>query len=309
RAPLVFGGLLILLLGLLGRSLYLQRIDNDFLQEQGSSRYSREIDVPAHRGRIVDRFGDPVASSSPVQAVWAWPEQVVATPDQLRALAAALEMTPAALNQNLAQGGDFVYVKKPVAPEVADRAAALKIKGVHDENEYWRYYPGGEVMSHVVGFTGDHDVGQEGLELAQQSWLGGKRGSRRVIINRRARRRQGSSGFDHRHRAGHPHDRPRHHPRCTPRRSADRRAGHPEIVERRGREDCAVAAGRDDVADAFRNRLRRHAYDRFSGRSLGPIAAGQELASDRAGDHGLRTRHFGQPASTGASVHGVRNRR
>ena len=185
RAPLVFGGLLVLLLGLLGRSLYLQRIDNDFLQEQGSSRYSREIDVPAHRGRIVDRFGDPLAISTPVKAVWAWPDQVVATPDQLRALAAALEMTPAALNQKLAQGGDFVYVKKPVAPEVADRAAALKIKGVHDENEYWRYYPGGEVMSHVVGFTGDHDVGQEGLELAQQSWLGGKQGSRRVIINRR----------------------------------------------------------------------------------------------------------------------------
>ena len=185
RASLVFGGLLFLLLGLLGRSLYLQRIDNAFLQEQGSSRYSREIDVPAHRGRIVDRFGDPLAISTPVKAVWAWPDQVVATPDQLRALAAALEMTPAALSQKLAQGGDFVYVKKPVAPEVADRAAALKIKGVHDENEYWRYYPGGEVMSHIVGFTGDHDVGQEGLELAQQSWLGGKQGSRRVIINRR----------------------------------------------------------------------------------------------------------------------------
>jgi cell division protein FtsI (penicillin-binding protein 3) len=185
RAPLVFGGLLVLLLGLLGRSLYLQRIDNAFLQEQGSSRYSREIEVPAHRGRIVDRFGEPLAISTPVKAVWAWPDQVVATPDQLRALAAALEMTPAALNQKLAQGGDFVYVKKPVAPEVADRAAALKVKGVHDENEYWRYYPGGDVMSHIVGFTGDHDVGQEGLELAQQTWLGGKPGSRRVIINRR----------------------------------------------------------------------------------------------------------------------------
>jgi len=185
RAPLVFGGLLALLVGLLGRSLYLQRIDHDFLQEQGSSRYSREIDVPAHRGRIVDRFGEPLAISTPVKAVWAWPDQVVATPDQLHALAAALEMTPALLNQKLAQGGDFVYVKRPVAPEVADRAASLKVKGVHDESEYWRYYPGGEVMSHIVGFTGDHDVGQEGLELAQQSWLGGKPGSRRVIINRR----------------------------------------------------------------------------------------------------------------------------
>jgi cell division protein FtsI (penicillin-binding protein 3) len=185
RAPLVFGCLLLLLAGLLGRSLYLQRIDNAFLQDQGNSRYSREIEVPAHRGRIVDRFGEPLAISTPVKAVWAWPDQVVATPDQLRSLAAALEMTPALLNQKLAQGGDFVYVKKPVAPEVADRAAALKIAGIHDENEYWRYYPGGEVMSHIVGFTGDHDVGQEGLELAQQPWLGGKPGSRRVIINRR----------------------------------------------------------------------------------------------------------------------------
>ncbi|MDQ6916705.1 MAG: penicillin-binding protein 2 [Pseudomonadota bacterium] len=185
RAPIVFGGMLLLLAGLLGRSLYLQRIDNAFLQEQGSSRYSREIDVPAHRGRIVDRFGEPLAISTPVKAVWAWPDRVVATPDQLRLLAAALEMTPASLNQKLAQGGDFVYVKKPVAPEVADRAATLKIAGVHDESEYWRYYPGGEVMSHIVGFTGDHDVGQEGLELAQQTWLGGKSGSRRVIINRR----------------------------------------------------------------------------------------------------------------------------
>jgi cell division protein FtsI (penicillin-binding protein 3) len=185
RSTIVFGGLLLLLLVLLGRSLYLQRIDNAFLQEQGSSRYSRDIDVPAHRGRILDRFGEPLAVSTPVKAIWAWPDQVEATPEQRRALAAVLDMTPAALNQKLAQGGDFVYVKKPVAPEVADRAAALKIKGIHDENEYWRYYPGGDVMSHIVGFTGDRDLGQEGLELAQQSWLGGKPGSRRVIINRR----------------------------------------------------------------------------------------------------------------------------
>ncbi|MGH8800006.1 MAG: peptidoglycan D,D-transpeptidase FtsI family protein, partial [Casimicrobiaceae bacterium] len=83
------------------------------------------------------------------------------------------------------QGGDFVYLKKPVAPQAAARVAALKIDGVHDENEYWRYYPGGDVMSQIVGFTGDRDIGQEGIELAQQSWLGGRAGSRRVIINRR----------------------------------------------------------------------------------------------------------------------------
>jgi cell division protein FtsI (penicillin-binding protein 3) len=90
-----------------------------------------------------------------------------------------------AIKQKLAQGGEFVYLKKPVAPQAAARVAALKIDGIHDENEYWRYYPGGEVMSQIVGFTGDRDIGQEGIELAQQSWLGGRPGSRRVIINRR----------------------------------------------------------------------------------------------------------------------------
>src|SRR5207244_9292885 len=97
RAPLVFGALLALFAGLLGRSLYLQRFDNDFLQEQGSSRYSRDLDVPAHRGRIVDRFGEPLAVSTPVKAVWAWPDRVRATPEQLRELAAALDMPATAL--------------------------------------------------------------------------------------------------------------------------------------------------------------------------------------------------------------------
>jgi len=185
RAPLVFGTLLLLFVALLGRSLFLQRFDNAFLQEQGSSRYSRDIEVPAHRGRIVDRFGEPLAISTPVKAVWAWPEKMDATPEQLRALATALELPLATLTRKLADGSEFVYLKRPVAPDAAERVAALQIKGVHDETEYWRYYPGGEVMSQIVGFTGDHDIGQEGIELAQQSWLGGKPGSRRVIINRR----------------------------------------------------------------------------------------------------------------------------
>ena len=185
RAPLLFGVLLLLMAGLLGRSLYLQGIDNGFLKEQGSARYSRDIEVPAHRGRIVDRFGNPLAISTPVKAIWAWPDRVDATPAQFKALAAALDVPAPTIKQKLAQGGDFVYLKKPVAPQAAARIAALKIDGIHDDDEYWRYYPGGEVMSQVVGFTGDRDVGQEGIELAQQSWLGGRPGSRRVIINRR----------------------------------------------------------------------------------------------------------------------------
>jgi cell division protein FtsI (penicillin-binding protein 3) len=185
RAPLVFGGLLVLFVMLLARSLYLQSFDNQFLQEQGSSRYSRDLEIPAHRGRILDRFGEPLAISTPVKAIWAWPDKVEASPQQLRRLAATLEVDPSAMAAKLEHGDDFVYLKKGVPPEVAARIATLGIKGVHEDDEYRRYYPGGEVMSHVLGFTGDGDVGLEGIELAQQSWLGGTPGSRRVIINRR----------------------------------------------------------------------------------------------------------------------------
>jgi cell division protein FtsI (penicillin-binding protein 3) len=185
RAPFLFGTLLALLVLLAARSVYLQWIDNAFLQEQGSSRYSRDLEVPAHRGRILDRFGDPLAVSTPVKAIWAWPGKVEITPAQLHALSTALDIAPSVLAAKLAAEEDFVYLKRGVAPEVAARVAALGIKGVHDDDEYRRYYPGGEVMSHILGFTGDHDVGQEGMELAQQAWLGGTPGSRRVIINRR----------------------------------------------------------------------------------------------------------------------------
>jgi cell division protein FtsI (penicillin-binding protein 3) len=185
RAPIAFGLLLLLFLVLLGRSLYLQWINNSFLQEQGSSRYSREIELPAHRGRILDRAGEPLAISTPVKSIWAFSGQMDATPEKLAQLARVLETTPKALAKKLDEASDFVFLAKQVPPEVAERVAALKIKGVHDQNEYRRFYPTGEMVGHIVGFTGDRDVGQEGIELTQQEWLGGKPGSRRVLINRR----------------------------------------------------------------------------------------------------------------------------
>lgn len=185
RAPFLFTLLLALFALLAARSLYLQWIDNEFLQEQGFSRYSRDLEVPAHRGRILDRFGEPLAISTPVKAIWAWPDKLEATPAQLKSLAATLGVGPDALAARLSGGDEFVYLKRSVAPDVAARVASLGIKGLHEDDEYRRYYPGGEVMSHVLGFTGDGDVGQEGIELAQQTWLGGAPGSRRVIINRR----------------------------------------------------------------------------------------------------------------------------
>jgi cell division protein FtsI (penicillin-binding protein 3) len=185
RAGFVFGGMALLFAVLAGRSLYLQGVEDEFLQGQGRARYARELEVPAHRGRILDRHGEALAISTPVKALWGFPDKIEATPAQWTALAKLLETTPQALQRKVASAGEFVYLAKRVPPEIAERALALRIRGLYDENEYRRYYPGGEVMGHVVGFTGDRDTGQEGLELAQQEWLGGRAGSRRVIINRR----------------------------------------------------------------------------------------------------------------------------
>jgi cell division protein FtsI (penicillin-binding protein 3) len=185
RALVLFGSVGALFVVLLGRSLYLQWMENDFLQGQGAARFSREIEVPAHRGRIVDRYGDALAISTPVKSLWVFRDKVEASPEQLRALARVLETTPQQLAARLKGDGDFAFVAKQLAPQTAERALAIGIKGVNEQNEYRRYYPGGEVTAQIIGFTGDKDAGQEGVELAQQAWLGGTAGSRRVIINRR----------------------------------------------------------------------------------------------------------------------------
>jgi len=185
RALLLFGALAALFAVLLVRSLYLQWVENDFLQGQGAARSSREIEVPAHRGRIVDRFGDALALSTPVKSLWVFRDRIDATPGELQSLAKVLEVTPHDLAARLSGDGEFAFVAKQIPPETAQRAMQLGIKGLNEENEYRRYYPGGEVIAQIVGFTGDKDVGQEGIELAQQAWLGGTPGRRRVIINRR----------------------------------------------------------------------------------------------------------------------------
>ena len=186
RSPLVFGMLALMLVGLAARSVYLQWIDNEFLQSQGSARHSRELEVAAHRGRIVDRFGDALALSTPVKSLWAFPDKFDAPPEAMAELARILDTTPQKIKARLDANEDFAFVARQIAPEAAARVMALRIKGLHDQNEYRRFYPGGEVTAHIIGFTGDHDAGQEGIELAQQTWLAGIPGSRRVIINRRS---------------------------------------------------------------------------------------------------------------------------
>lgn len=171
---------------LLTRAAYLQAMNQDFLQAKGESRYSRVLEVPATRGKILDRNGDALAISTPVKSVWAIPEDVKASRSELTELAKLLEVSAEDLRKRVADTDrDFVYLKRQVAPAVAEQVAALGIPGIYQSREYRRYYPGGEVMAHVLGFTNADDVGQEGIELAFQSHLAGEPGSRRVIKDRR----------------------------------------------------------------------------------------------------------------------------
>lgn len=180
---------LALLLGcfaaLIGRSLYLQGFKNEFLGDKGRARFERVIDISATRGRITDRHGDVLAVSTPVRSIWAIPEDAQLAPAQSRNLAALLDMDVREINRKLAAEGEFVYVKRRLPPEQARRVSALNLPGIHQKDEYRRYYPAGEVMAHVLGFTGAEDVGQEGIELAFNGQLTGKPGSRRVIKDRR----------------------------------------------------------------------------------------------------------------------------
>ncbi|HXV11110.1 MAG TPA: penicillin-binding protein 2 [Burkholderiales bacterium] len=168
-----------------GRSLYLQGLHHDFLQQKGESRYTRVIDVVATRGRIVDRNDEPLAVSTPVESVAASPADIEADSKQLARLARLLGMKRPDLERRLADTPrEFVYLKRQLAPEDAARVVALGVPGVFLQREYRRYYPAGEVTAHLIGFTNIDDRGQEAVELAFDEVLRGQPGSRRVIKDR-----------------------------------------------------------------------------------------------------------------------------
>ena len=181
-------GLFIGFIALVSRAFWLQAMSTDFLQKQGESRYARTIELPATRGKITDRNGVVLASSVPVKAIWAIPEDVLAEPkEKIAQLAALLEMSDADLRKKLDSDRQFVYLKRQVEQTTADKIVALGINGIETRKEYKRFYPEGEAMAHVVGFTNVEDAGQEGMELAEQASLAGKLGSRRVIKDRLGR--------------------------------------------------------------------------------------------------------------------------
>jgi cell division protein FtsI (penicillin-binding protein 3) len=174
---------------LAARALFLQGITTDFLQQQGERRYERTLTLAATRGKILDRNNVVLASSVPARAIWAIPDDArTATPQQLSALGKLLEMPVADLNKRLSdEDKNFVYIKRQVPMEIADKVKQLAVPGIHQQPETRRYYPEGEVMAHVVGFTNVEDQGQEGVELAFNKQLSGRPGTRRVIKDRLGR--------------------------------------------------------------------------------------------------------------------------
>ena len=174
---------------LVGRAAFLQLIGQDFYQQQGDARFLREVPIATSRGMITDRNGEPLAVSSPVESVWANPQELLQHPERLPALAEALSIPRDVLENRISQRAskEFVYLRRHMNPDIAAAVVDLGIPGVYSQREFRRFYPHGEVMAHVLGFTNIDDAGQEGLELAFNDWLTGTPGAQRVIRDRRGR--------------------------------------------------------------------------------------------------------------------------
>lgn len=197
RRGLVIGLLFTVAGGMVARAAYLQVVHTDFLRDKGDDIHLRTVEVPAHRGMILDRNGEPLAVSSPVDSIWAYPPEFINQRERWPALASALEMTAADVEKKLApdlakkqEGGklrQFVYLRRHLAPSAAEQILQLKIPGVYAQREYRRYYPDAEVTSHLLGFTDIDDAGQEGLEKTFDDQLRGVPGNKRVIQDRLGR--------------------------------------------------------------------------------------------------------------------------
>jgi cell division protein FtsI (penicillin-binding protein 3) len=187
RSKFIMALLVLAFVGLAGRATYVQVVGNDFFQSEGEKRFARTVDLPANRGRILDRNGLILATSVLARSVWALPEDVDTRDPKLKDLARLLDMPLADVRRRLDSDKTFVWLRRQVDEPVAKAIADLGIKGIHQSRAYKRQYPEGEAAAHVVGFTNVEDRGQEGVELAFNDKLSGKNGSRRVIKDRLGR--------------------------------------------------------------------------------------------------------------------------
>jgi len=186
RFYIVVAALCTLLALLVGRILLLQVLDveqgYEFLQGQGAMRSVRTAEIPAYRGVISDRRGEPLAVSTPVISIWANPK-ILNGSERLPELAGALGMELASLSDKLQRyaGKQFMYLERHRDPADAREILSLRIPGVYGEREYRRFYPAGEVASQLVGFTNVDGEGIAGLELAYDEWLRGYPGKKKYI--------------------------------------------------------------------------------------------------------------------------------
>lgn len=182
--------LLALMVGAIAwRIVDLQVLDQEFLKGQGDARSVRHIPIPAHRGLITDRHGEPLAVSTPVTTLWGNPRELQAARARWPELAEALGQDSATLTKRLQEQAEreFIYLVRGLTPQQGQRVLDLKIPGVYEQEEFRRFYPAGEVAAHVVGFTDIDDRGREGMELAYEEWLAGVPGKRQVLKDRRGR--------------------------------------------------------------------------------------------------------------------------
>ena len=188
RSKFVVASIALAFVGLAARAAYIQVFANDFFLTQGEVRFARTLDLPANRGRILDRNGLILASSIPAPSIWAIPEDVDLDKTQFQRLSKLLDMSATELRKKLAdEDKTFVWLKRQVDDAVAKEIAAMGLKGIYQRKEYKRQYPEGEAAAHVVGFTNVEDNGQEGIELTFNKELAGRSGSRRVIKDRMGR--------------------------------------------------------------------------------------------------------------------------
>jgi cell division protein FtsI (penicillin-binding protein 3) len=183
RARMVAGVLALAALLLLARSVQLQVFDQQFIAKQADMRHARTAPLVAHRGSILDRFGEPLAVSSPVDTVWVNPPEFAEAGEGIAQLARALKLDRKWLGQRVASNLDreFLYVARHLQPHEADRIRKLGIPGVYFQREYKRFYPNGEVTGHLLGFTNLDESGLEGLEFAYDRTLSGVDGAKRVL--------------------------------------------------------------------------------------------------------------------------------
>ncbi|MDR2215629.1 MAG: penicillin-binding protein 2, partial [Nevskiaceae bacterium] len=202
RALFAFSVITLGAVALLVRAADLQLVDYGFLMSQGDARFQRVVSVPAHRGMILDRNDQPLAVSTPVDSVWANPHDLALVPEEWPKLAKQLKRNGAEFARRItsSQDRDFLYLARHLPPQEAQAVRQLGIAGVNLTREYRRYYPSGEVVGHVLGFTNVDDEGQEGAELAFDHWLAGEDGSKRVIQDRLGRKVQDVESI----RAAHP---------------------------------------------------------------------------------------------------------